>query len=139
MPPVLWRGFERLVDKMVDAQFGEPVELHPWTTATAATEGGPDPAREVLVTWGILVMPGAAALGEGGSVSVGMSTRVVANDTWLSIQEDRLAKARLETWKEGDRVYFPDRDQWFTVLYPTPSVTARPQIELARMQKGTLE
>jgi hypothetical protein len=136
MPPVvLWRGFEKLADKMVDRQFGEPVEMHPWTTATAASEGEADPSREVIILWGILVMPGAAATGEGGSVSVGMATRVVAYDTWLSVQEDQLAKAKLETWRKGDRVYFPDRDMWFTVLYPTPSVTARPQIELARMQK----
>ena len=132
---VVWRGFERMMDRVVDRYFGEPVEMHPWTTATAATEGDPDPSREVIYIKGILAMPGAAATGEGGSVSIGMSTRVVAYDTWLSVQEDQLAKARLETWRKGDRVYFPDRDLWFTVLYPTPSVTARPQIELARMQK----
>jgi hypothetical protein len=131
---VVWRGFERLCDRIVDRYFGEPVEMHPWTEATAATEGGPDPTREVIYITGILVMPGAAAVGEGGSVSVGMSTRVVAQDVWLSVQEDQLAKAKLETWREDDRVYFPDRDQWYEVAYPTPSVTARPQIELTRMQ-----
>lgn len=132
---VVWRGFEKLTDRVVDRFFGEPVEMHPWTPAGVSDEGGPDPQREVITITGILVAPGAAATGEGGTVSSGMSTRVVAYDVWVSIQEDQLAKARLETWQKGDRVYFPDRDQWYTVLYATPSVTARPQIELARMQK----
>ena len=134
--PAPWRALERRMDAAVDRQFGEPVELHPWTTATATEEGEADPSRKVIITIGILVMPGAAAIGEGGTVSSGLATRVVANDTWVSIQEDNLKGAELHTWREGDRVYFPDRDQWFTVLYPTPSVTARPQIELARMQKA---
>lgn len=132
---VRWRGYERMMDRVVDRFFGEPVEMHPWSLGGISDEGNPDPSREVIYITGILSMPGAAAVGEGGSVSVGMSTRVVAYDTWLSVQEDQLAMAQLHTWQKGDRVYFPDRDMWFTVLYPTPSVTARPQIELARMQK----
>ncbi|HEY6613494.1 MAG TPA: hypothetical protein VIZ32_03220 [Vicinamibacterales bacterium] len=131
---VRWRGFERMMDRIVDGYFGEPVQMFPMLPATVATEGEPDPNRQVIEITGILVMPGAAATGEGGTVGSGMATRVVTNDTWLSIQEDQLIKARLETWVEGDRVYFPDRNLWFTVLYPTPSVTARPQINLARMQ-----
>lgn len=131
---VIWRGFERMMDRIVDNYFGEPVIMHPWTQATVATEGDPDPTRKMIEITGILVMPGASATGEGGTIGSGMATRVVTNDTWLSIQEDQLVKAKLETWQEGDRVYFPDRNLWFTVLYPTPSVTARPQINLARMQ-----
>ena len=131
---VVWRGFERMMDRIVDGYFGEPVEMHPMLPATVATEGEPDPSRPVISITGILVMPGAAATGEGGTVGSGMASRVVSNDTWLSVQEDQLAQAKLETWVEGDRVYFPDRNQWYTVLYPTPSVTARPQINLARMQ-----
>jgi hypothetical protein len=131
---VIWRGFERLMDRVVDRYFGEPVEMHPMTQATVGTEGEPDLTRKMIEVVGILVMPGAAAMGEGGTVGSGMATRIVSNDTWLSIQEDQLIKAKLETWQEGDRVYFPDRNLWFTVLYPTPSVTARPQINLARMQ-----
>jgi hypothetical protein len=132
---VRWRGYERMMDRVVDRFFGEPVEMHPWVLGGISEEGEADASRDVIYIIGILSMPGAAAVGEGGSVSVGMSTRVVAYDTWLSVQEDQLAKAQLHTWRKGDRVFFPDRDMWFTVLYPTPSVTARPQIELARMQK----
>jgi hypothetical protein len=130
-----WRAWERMVDAYVDGYFGEPVEMYPWSTGGISDEGTPDQTREVIYITGILVMPGSAATGEGGAVSIGMAHRVVAYDTWLSVQEDQLVKAKLETWRKGDRVYFPDRDMWFTVLYPTPSVTARPQIELARMQK----
>src|SRR4051812_35132246 len=103
---VAWRGYERVMDRVVDRFFGEPVEMHPWTMAGISDEGGPDSARPVIYLTGILVMPGAAATGEGGAVSVGMCTRVVANDTWLSVQEDQLAAAKLETWQKDDRVYF---------------------------------
>ena len=95
----------------------------------------PDPTREIIYTIGILVMPGAAAMGESGTVGSGMATRMVQNDTWLSISEHNLQRSRVWEWKEDDRVYFPDRDEWYRVLYPTPSVTARPQIYLARAQK----
>jgi hypothetical protein len=131
---VMWRGFERMMDRIVDNYFGEPVHMYPMLPATVSEEGVPDPLRKVIEIVGILVMPGASVTGEGGTIGSGMSTRIVTNDTWLSVQEDQLVKAKLETWQEGDRVYFPDRNLWFTVLYPTPSVTARPQINLARMQ-----
>lgn len=133
--PAPWRALERYMDAIVDRQFGEPVEMYPWTEGGISDEGGADPHRQPIYIIGILVSPGAAAIGEGGVVSTGMATRVVAYDIWLSVQEDQLAKAKLETWRKGDRVYFPDRDQWYEVAYPTPSVTARPQIELTRMQK----
>jgi hypothetical protein len=132
---VVWRGYERMMDRIVDGYFGEPVEMYPYTKATAATEGEPDSTRSVIKITGVLVSPGASAIGESGVVSAGLNTRVVGMDKWLSVQEDQLEAARLETWQEGDRVYFPDRNEWYTVLYATPSTTARPQIELARMQQ----
>lgn len=125
-----------MVDRVVDKFFGEPMELHPWGKIGLSSEGEPDPERAVLYFTAILVMPGAAATGEAGAVSIGMSSRVVGMDVWISIQEDQLATAKLETWKEGDRLYVPDRDLWYQVQYGTPSVTARPQIELTRIQKA---
>jgi hypothetical protein len=133
LPPP-WRALEVMVDNIVDGQWGEPVELHPMAGADIDSEAGPDPTRPIIRTTGIFVTPGAAAMGEGGTVASGMATRVVQNDTWLSISDHNLKRSRLHEWKEEDRVYFPDRDQWYKVLYPTPSATARPQIYLARVQ-----
>lgn len=133
LPPP-WRALERLVDGIVDDQWGEPVELHPMAGADIDSEAGPDPTRRVVRTVGILVMPGAAAMGEAGTIGTGMASRTVFNDVWLSISERNLLGSLLHTWREEDRVYFPDRDEWYKVENPVPSVTARPQIYLSRLQ-----
>ncbi len=130
-----WRALERMVDDMVDDQWAEDVELHPMAGADVDSEANPDATRQVVKTVGILVMPGAAALGEGGTVGSGLTTKTIQNDVWVSFAEHRLKGVPLYTWREDDRVYFPDRDEWYKILYPTPSVTARPQIYLARLQK----
>lgn len=134
LPPP-WRALERLVDDIVDDQWGEPVEMHPMLRGDIDSEAESDPGRQVVYTTGILVMPGARAMGESGTVASGMATRVVQNDVWLSISEHNLQRSKLHEWKEEDRVFFPDRQEWYSVLYPTPSVTARPQIYLARVQR----
>jgi hypothetical protein len=134
--PAPWRALERLVDDIVDEQWGEPVELHPFTLPDVEGESKPDPTRSIVITTGILVMPGAAATGEAGAQSTGLASTPAQMDTWLSISTHNLRGAALHTWIEGDRVYFPDRDEWYTIDHPMPSVTARPQIYLARIQKG---
>jgi hypothetical protein len=128
-----WRALEVLIDDMVDDQWGEPVELHPMAGADVDSEASPDPTRKILKTVGVLMMPGAAATGEAGTVGTGLTVKQVQNDVWVSLSERNL-KGTLSTWKEEDRAYFPDRDIWYKVLYPIPSATGRPQIYLARLQ-----
>lgn len=129
-----WRAMEVLLDDMVDDQWGEPVELHPMAGADVDSEASPDPTRKIVTTVGVLFMPGAAATGEAGSMATGLTSKQVQNDVWVSISEHRLKGVDLATWKSEDRVYFPDRDIWYKILYPIPSVTGRPQIYLARLQ-----
>lgn len=129
----IWQNQERRVDAAVDRQFAEPVELWPWVKPQYTGEGGPDPARQHLRTYGIFVMPGATATGEGGTVGAGLTTRVVTNDVWFSITEDKIID--YSYWKEGDRVYLPDRDEWFALTFITPSATGRPNLNLVRIQK----
>ena len=127
------------MDDIVDDQWGEPVELHPWSGSGIEEGGGPDPTRRAIVTIGILVMPGAAATGEGGAVSTGMSSSPLGASTWLSISTHNLKGVALHSLTEGDRVYFPDRDEWYSVDHPLPSVTARPQVYLNRLEIGSME
>lgn len=121
---------------MVDDQWGEPVEIRPWHGADVSGEGEPDPNRPVILTDGILVQPGAAAYGEAGAQSTGMAARPVGLNTWLSISQHKLKGFRLADFEEGDRIYFPDRDEWYSVDHPLPSVTARPQLYLVRLEPG---
>ena len=130
-----WRPLERLVDDMVDAQWGEEVEFHPWGGSGIEQGGGPDPEREVIHTIGILVMPGAATTGEGASDGGGEAPAMLA--TWLSISQHNLKGSKLHEWKQEDRVYFPDRNEWYMVDHPLPSVTGRPNIYLHRVQIGS--
>jgi hypothetical protein len=134
-----WRALERMVDDLVDDQWGEDVEIHPWTGAGIEDSGGPDASRRAIVTIGILVMPGAAAVGEGGTVSTGMASAPLGASTWLSISTHNLKGIALNDLQEGDRVYFPDRDEWYMIDHPLPSVTARPQVYLNRLERGSME
>lgn len=128
-----WRALERVMDAIVDDTWAEPVEFHPWGWRGVEDNPEPDPDRAVLKTMGILVMPGAATTGEGAAAG-GMATPLTSS-TWVSISEDNLKNTDLAYWREDDRVFFPDRDEWFKIDHPLPSATARPNIYLVRLEK----
>lgn len=128
----IWKALETRMDKLVDRQFAEPVELHPWRKGSYSSGGEADDTRAVIKTQGIYVMPGAAISGEGGTQGAGLNTRVVTQDVWLSIIEDYTGN--LADWKMHDRVYFPERGEWFEIAYTDPSATNRPNIHLLRLQ-----
>lgn len=130
-----WRALERVMDTIVDATWAEPVELHPWGWRGVEDNPEMDPTRPVLKTTGILVMPGAAVTGESATGGGGGMASPLTSGTWLSLTEDSLKTTNLSDWREGDRVFFPDRDEWFIIDHPLPSVTARPNIYLTRLEK----
>jgi len=126
-----WRTYQHDMDDAVDDVFAEPVELHPWQAPSRYTEtGGPDPDREVVTTTGVYVKPGASVSGESGSAGYG---REVQQDTWVSIVDHKLEVSLLD-WRKADRVYFPERNEWYEITFPGPSATGRPQFYLVRLQ-----
>jgi hypothetical protein len=135
---VFWRGIERLCDDLVDDYWAEPVEIHPWGPVGIDDDGTADPARPAVVTRGILVMPGAAATGEAGSQATGMNSGPLDLTTWVSLTEYNLKTLKASDLQQGDRVYFPDRDEWYMIDHPIPSKTGRPQIYMSRIQESTL-
>jgi len=132
-----WRGPQRRMDALVDRQFAEPVELHPWRggadDATGATSG-PDPERAVLYTTAIYVTPGARATGEGGTRAAGMALAAVTAEEWISITAQKLGDP--STWIARDRVYLPERNMWHEISNVTPSSTDRYNINLIRLPEG---
>jgi hypothetical protein len=129
-----WMKIQQWMDNIVHARLGEPVEFHPWASGEGyGSEGQPDPNRPVLVTWGILDMPGPQVIGMGQAF--GANTRILEQDVWLSIQEVNIGS--LANYVTYDRVYFPDRDLWFEINYPAPSATRRPRYYLTRLQPGS--
>jgi hypothetical protein len=128
-----WRSLERVMDAIVDDTFGEPVELHPWGWRGVEDNPERDPDRPILKTTGILVAPGAAVTGESGTGG-GMASPLTGG-TWLSLTEEALKTTKLEDWREDDRVFFPDRGEWYKIDHQVPSVTARPNIYLVRLEK----
>jgi len=40
--------------------------------------------------------------------------------------------------QQGDRVYFPDRNEWYMIDHAVGSKTARPRLYMSRMQEKTL-
>ncbi len=134
-----WRSIQRRMDALVDRQFSEPVELHPWTggadDATGRTSG-PDPDRAVLYTTAIYVVPGARATGEGGTRASGMALAAVTSEEWISITADKLGDPSM--WNARDRVYLPERNQWHEISNVVPSATDRYNVNLVRINPGDL-
>lgn len=135
---VFWRGPQVMMDGIVDDYWSEPVRIVPWGPVGIDDDGSPDPARPALNTIGILVMPGAAASGEAGTKATGMTSGPVDASTWVSITEYNLLPMKLSDLQQGDRAYFPDRDEWYMIDHPMPSKTGRPQIYMSRIQESTL-
>jgi hypothetical protein len=132
-----WYGLLTRTDSMVDVRFGEPIEFHPWSGATVSSPGVPDPNRPVLITVGIYVTAGANAIGEISSGAAGGSQTQLEQDVWASVQSINLGNYAT-TWKANDRVYFPDRNEWFQVNFIPPSGTLRPDIKLLRLNEAAL-
>lgn len=135
----IWKALERKMDAIVDQQFAEPVEIHPWKKASTggySNPGAPDPDRPVLNITGIYVNPGASITGEGGTQGANLNVRMVTQDVWLSVIEDYIGDVKLI--KPPDRVFFPERGEWFEVAYSDPSATNRPNIHLIRLQDSSL-
>jgi len=135
---VFWRGPQVMMDDLVDDFFAEPMRLVPWGPVGIDDDGAPDPARPELLTRAALVMPGAAASGEAGSGAQGMTATYLDTTTWFSITEYNLLPYKLSDLQQGDRVYFPDRNEWYMIDHPMPSKTGRPQVYVSRIQESTL-
>lgn len=133
-----WRGLEIMMDNMVDNYWAEPVQIIPWGPIGIDDDGAPDPARKAVNTRGVLVMPGAAATGEAGTMATGMVSGQLDLTTWLSITDFNLKTLKLSDLQHGDRIYFPERDEWYAMDRPIPSKTGRPQIYLQRLQETTV-
>jgi hypothetical protein len=134
-----WRQIEVMMDDLVDDYWAEPVRIVPWGPVGIDDDGQPDPARKVVNTRGILVMPGAAATGEAGTQATGMTSGQIDIGTWLSITDYNLKSLKLSDIEQGDRVYFEERDEWYMIDHPIPSKTGRPQIYMSRIQENTLQ
>jgi hypothetical protein len=126
-----WRVLERRVDAAVDLQFADTVVLLPWARGTEIYlpgEEGPDTTRKRRVVKGILVTPGAALVGEGGSSGGGsgggFSAQVLQSEIWLSITTDELGGDIL--LPNYDRVFWPKSGELFSISYLEISSTIVP-------------
>ncbi len=132
-----WHGLQQWVDAIVDQQFSEPVEFHPWRggadDATGASSG-PDPDRAIVRTTAIYVTPGARATGEAGTRAAGMALAAVTAEEWISIVGEKLGDPSI--WLARDRVYLPERGSWHEVSKVEPSATDRFNVYLIRLPEG---
>lgn len=135
MKPNAWLGLEQWVDEIVDARFAEMVYIVPWadgTTVYTPGEQGPDPTRRMLVTQAVFLSPGAALVGESGRSTGGsgggFDTKLLEQECWISVMLDNIGD--ITAFRESDRVYLADRDQWYTISYLADNATRRPNIHL---------
>src|SRR3954468_12482939 len=97
-----WRTVEVLMDDIVDDYWSEPAEIHPWGPVGIDDDGAADPVRPVVVTRGVLVMPGGPATGEAGNQATGMVSGQLDLATWLSITDYNLGM-KVSDVAQGDR------------------------------------
>src|SRR5262252_3524755 len=102
-----WHTLQLRLDAYVDNVWSEPVELHPWTGASYAEGGGPDPARAVIKTRGVFMRPGASNTGEAAGQGRMIDSKIVTSDVWISIEEVKMIVPWQE-WRQGDRIYMPE-------------------------------
>lgn len=129
-----WKDLQRITDQIVDSNYDTAVEFHPYVSTDGEYEdtAGPDSTRPVVRTRGIFVTPGAAITGEAGTQGSGMTSRVVINDAWLSITDNKFDPAAV--CRKGDRIYLPRYRTWWEIGYqPPPTALYRPNIALIRL------
>src|ERR1035437_9400804 len=97
----------------------------------------PDNSHEILKTKGVYMRPGALITGEGGTQGASLSTQIVENDTWLSIVGDVIGGDE-PIFQKDDRVYWPERGEWWAISYITPSATNRPNVHLIRLNPNSV-
>jgi hypothetical protein len=100
----------------------------------AHCRGGPDTTRPALTgsnVIGVFTSPGSRLVGEMAGEAM---TQMVENECWLSVEQTVLGDD-LSYWQSNDRVFMPDRDEWYTINYIGPSSTFRPLIHLSRLQE----
>ena len=131
-----WVALEQRVDDLVDITFAEPVELHPWTDEGYSGDGGPDTSRKPVFTNGAYVTSGSKVVGEAASGSA-IGAAILEMEVWLSIQATLLGP--ITYWKAQDRVYWPDRNEWYSINYIPPSATYRYNVHLTRLNDAALQ
>ena len=115
------------LDLHVDAAFGEPVVFKPMKTANGGyREAIPDPDRQQVIARGIYDQTRGAVEQTGGS----MMHRQATVDSTLSIREEPVHQCKL---KKGDRVFFPDRDETYEVIFIHDEPGGRPDVHMVRV------
>jgi hypothetical protein len=115
------------LDARVDQVFGEPILLKPMKTAGGGyRESMPDDSRQEVIGVGIYDQ-GRGAVEPTGQ---GMVHRQATTDTTLSLRFEIVDRAQL---RKGDRVFFPERQEWYEVTYISPDPGGRPDVHLVRV------
>jgi len=129
-----WVQQQRFLDNLVDQFWGEPVELHPMTPGTVGTDPAADSARPIMHATAVMMQPGAEIVGEAGRAYAygGSNLRTIEQDVWVSIQD--LQSGDITQWKPHDRVFWPDRGEWYEIAWINPSATHRADVHLIRVQ-----
>jgi hypothetical protein len=128
-----WRALAAQLDRMVDEQWAETVELHPMLEGGVSTDQSPDPARAIITAQAVLMSPGASVTGEAGTAhGYGGDMRQLEREVWICISEAEVGD--IKNWRKGDRVYWPHYDEWYEINWVGPSTTMRPEIHLLRVQ-----
>jgi hypothetical protein len=130
---VRWLEMQRRMDRTIDEVWAEQFEIHPWISEGYSGQGAPDTTRAVLKgdhVIGVVTSPGSRLVGETADSP---TTQIIENAIWISVEQTVIGDP--SQWKDGDRVYLVDRDEWYEINWIGPSATFRPNIHLTRLQE----
>lgn len=119
------------MDAVIDEVWAEPIELHPWTKSDIENAGA-DTTRAVIKTEAVRMGYGPNVIAQ--AAAGGGNAQTIAAEVWISVRQEALI-IPLEEWRQGDRIYFPDRDLWMEISWPAPSGTYRPEFHLVRINE----
>jgi hypothetical protein len=134
----VWQAQQARLDAVVDRFWAEPVEFHPMIGGDVSQEPAPDSSREILTgIVAVYMRPGASITGEGGTQGAMLTTEIVQADIWASIQGNLIGGDE-PIFGKDDRVYWPERNEWFSITYIAPSATNRPNVHLTRLNPNSV-
>jgi hypothetical protein len=116
------------IDQRVDAVFGEPVVLKPMI-GSGYREAVPDTNRPQVVARGIFDQTRGAVEDTSGGFMHRQATVGVA----LSIRMEPVNQCQL---RKGDRVFFPERDGTYEVIFVHDDPGGRPDVHLVEVLEG---
>lgn len=133
-----WKDYRLDLDSIVDGFWAEPIEIHPMIAGDVSDDATADPSRPIMRGVAVYMRPGAAITGEGGTQGAMLTTQIVQSDVWASITIEQVGGGYIPVYNKDDRIFWPERNEWYAISYVVPSATGRPNIHMIHLSSESI-